>query len=148
MARSEEHDSEAVLNLDGIGLEKLVQRSLASMTPPQVTEEIISHAPERIGTMWAEGSAHLAQIFLGSDMCEELLQRILPQEAHRRKDSPVIGTANYDDHHSLVIRKVGRGGRYIRGDNLDEMLFQVPDEVLLALLSTVEVRGNYPLTEA
>ncbi len=91
----------AILSLDEADLEKLVHQSMASMTPLQVAEEIISPALERIGILWEEGTANLAQIFLGSRLCEDLLQRILPQEAHWRKDSPVIAITNYDDHHSL-----------------------------------------------
>ena len=51
--------------------------------------------------MWEEGEANLAQIFLASRICDELLSQILPKEAHWRKDSPVIGITNFDDHHSL-----------------------------------------------
>jgi methylmalonyl-CoA mutase cobalamin-binding domain/chain len=87
--------------LDASDLEKLVQNSLKTMSPLQVAEDIISPALERIGMMWEEGSANLAQIFLGSRLCDELLQRILPPEAHWRKDSPVIAITNFDDHHSL-----------------------------------------------
>ena len=96
-----EHASQAILSLDAVDLEKMVQHSLLSMTPLQVAEEIISPALERIGDMWEEGKANLAQIFLGSKLCEDLLQRILPKEAHWRKDSPVIAITNFDDHHSL-----------------------------------------------
>jgi methanogenic corrinoid protein MtbC1 len=96
-----EQASEAILSLDAAGLETLVKHSLTSMTPLQVAEEIISPALERIGIMWEEGMANLAQIFLGSKLCEDLLQRILPPEAHWRKDSPVIAITNFDDHHSL-----------------------------------------------
>lgn len=96
-----ESASAAILSLDATELEELVQHSLTSMTPLQVAEQIISPALERIGVLWEEGNANLAQIFLGSKLCEDVLLRILPQEAHWRKDSPVIGITNFDDHHSL-----------------------------------------------
>lgn len=75
--------------------------SLSHRTPLEVAEELISPALSKIGVMWEEGEANLAQIFLASKMCDELLSQILPKEAHWRKDSPVIGITNFDDHHSL-----------------------------------------------
>jgi methanogenic corrinoid protein MtbC1 len=96
-----EQASEAILNLDEADLEKVVQDSLSTMTPLQVAEEIISPALELIGNMWEEGTANLAQVYLGSKLCEELLQRILPGESHWRRDSPVIGITNFEDHHNL-----------------------------------------------
>jgi methanogenic corrinoid protein MtbC1 len=96
-----EQASEAILNLDRDDLERLVKTSLATMTPLQVAEEMISPALELIGGMWEEGTANLAQVYLGSKLCEELLNRILPSESHWRRDSPVIAITNFEDHHSL-----------------------------------------------
>jgi methylmalonyl-CoA mutase cobalamin-binding domain/chain len=101
-----ERASEAILNLDKDDLESLVEASLATMTPLQVAEDIISPALELIGGMWEEGSANLAQVYLGSRLCEDLLNRILPGESHWRRDSPVIAITNFEDHHSLGKRIV------------------------------------------
>lgn len=87
--------------LDAQRMRGLLELSLSHRTPLEVAEELISPALSKIGVMWEEGEANLAQIFLASKMCDELLSQILPKEAHWRKDSPVIGITNFDDHHSL-----------------------------------------------
>lgn len=92
---------DALLALDAQRMKELLESSLSSLTPLEVAEEVISPALLKIGEMWEEGEANLSQIFLASKMCDETLSQILPKEAHWRKDSPVIGITNFDDHHSL-----------------------------------------------
>lgn len=45
----------------------------------------------------------------------------------------------------FAIAKAGRGGGFILSDNHGEIPWQVPDEILLAIVDTCERWGNYPL---
>jgi methanogenic corrinoid protein MtbC1 len=96
-----ERMSEAILDLDEAGFERLVDEFLVTRSPLQVAEDVISPSLQDIGVMWEEGRANLAQIYLGSKMCEETLQRILPKESKWRRDAPIVAITNYEDHHSL-----------------------------------------------
>ena len=44
-----------------------------------------------------------------------------------------------------AIAKAGRGGGLLLGDNHGEIPWQVPDEVLLAIVDAVDRWGRYPL---
>jgi methanogenic corrinoid protein MtbC1 len=58
-------------------------------------------ALEHIGAGWEEGTIALSQEYMASNICEEIVNSILPPESLERKNMPMLGIATLGDQHML-----------------------------------------------
>jgi methanogenic corrinoid protein MtbC1 len=56
---------------------------------------------EEIGRRWERGGTALAQVYMSSRICEELMARFLPPSSPERLRQPKLGIALLDDYHAL-----------------------------------------------
>lgn len=91
-----------LLALDRIGAERLLlEEAAAGSRPLRAVEGLVVPALEEIGRRWERGEAALAQIYMSSRICEELVDQLLPPSSPERISRPKIGIALLDDYHAL-----------------------------------------------
>ncbi len=92
---------EKLVSLDRIGAEETVTAAIAGQQPFLVIEKLIVPALERIGQGWEKGTISLSQIYMGSRICEEVVNTILPLSDSNRTNHPKMAIALLDDYHAL-----------------------------------------------
>ena len=68
--------------------------------------ELVRSSLDKIGEGWSKGQIPLAQEYIASTICEELLSQLLPDHKKVLTDNTFIGITNIDDYHLLGKRIV------------------------------------------
>ena len=69
-------------------------------------EALIGEALQQIGDGWEQGEYSLAQVYMSSVVCEELIQEYFPRANCGPKPSPRLAIAVLGDYHALGKRMV------------------------------------------
>lgn len=97
---------DALLSMDRIGSEMTLREIMAERQDFGAVEQAITEALQHIGTGWENGDYSLSQIYMSGVICEEIIDRLLPEYQMVRKNSPKIGIGVLIDHHALGKRIV------------------------------------------
>lgn len=97
---------EAVVGLDRPRVEALFQQAVGNMPPVDVVERYIVPALVGMGEDWSKGRIALSQVYMGSRICEDIVERALPATAAERKTLPRMAMAVLCDYHTLGKRIV------------------------------------------
>ncbi|MBF0499293.1 MAG: cobalamin B12-binding domain-containing protein [Candidatus Riflebacteria bacterium] len=97
---------QSLLSLDRVGIERLLQEGTLNTDPSRFIETIVVPALERIGSDWENGIVSLAEVYMSSRLCEELLEEFLSAHHIARKAQPRIAIAVLQDYHMLGKRMV------------------------------------------
>jgi len=134
----------ALLSLDRLAAQKILEDQTRQMAPIAFIEEVVVGALERIGAEWQDGNAALSQVYMGGKICEELIDAVLPPGAPDRKDQPRIAICVLSDHHSLgktIVYSVLRASGFELIDfgtmEVDELVAQVERKQVEILLISV-----------
>ena len=106
-------------------------------------------AMEEIGQAWEEGQVALAQVYMSSKICEELVDQFLPRSCPERIDRPRLAITVLEDYHALgkmIVYATLRAGGYELFDygrlTADELVQQVcADSIDIILISTLMFRS-------
>ena len=93
--------ADKLLRLDRLGAEQILAEAAAKETPLAAAERLVVPALEAIGSRWERGEAALAEVYMSSRICEELMDQLLPPLSPERISRPKIGIALLDDYHAL-----------------------------------------------
>lgn len=99
----------ALLSLNRVEALRLLTPGEKVDTPLErlkIIEKVVVPAMERIGSAWDEGRAALSQIYMSGRICEEVVDRLLPDTFGVRKDQPRMAVAVFEDYHLLGKRLV------------------------------------------
>jgi len=102
---------QALLAIDRLEARRILDRMNPDQNPMYCVENLIVPVLEQIGEQWEKGQLPLAQIYMSSRICEELIDRYLPPAAPQRIDKPNIAIAILEDYHTLgkfIIRSTLR----------------------------------------
>lgn len=97
---------QALTFLDRPRIEELFQQAVCHKAPIQVVEELMIPALTRLGDDWNAGEIALSQIYMGSRICEDVVERVLPTASPTRKAYPPTAIVVLSDYHSLGKRIV------------------------------------------
>lgn len=97
---------DALTMLDRPRIEVLFQQAVNHNAPLQVVEKLIVPALIQLGEEWSAGKIALSQIYMGSRICEDIVERVLPAIAVERKGYPPMAIAVLNDYHTLGKRIV------------------------------------------
>lgn len=97
---------EALILLDRPRIEVLFQQTLRHQAPIQVVETLVMPSLIRLGEEWSAGKIALSQIYMGSRICEDIVERVLPVTATERKGYPPMAVVVLSDYHTLGKRVV------------------------------------------
>lgn len=96
----------ALLSSDINAAESVLNEYLKGKTALEFVEEILVKVLEEIGDGWQKGEYALSQVYMSGRICEDLIEKILPEESGLRKDKPKIALALLNDYHALGKRIV------------------------------------------
>jgi methanogenic corrinoid protein MtbC1 len=140
-----------LLNLDRLGAEQMLAQAQAQQEKDPLTliENLIVPALDAIGKGWEKGTIALAQVYMSSRICEELVEQFLPGSSSHRIQQPKMGIALLDDYHALgkvIISAALRASGYALHDygrlTALELVDQVQKDALdILLISALMLRS-------
>jgi methanogenic corrinoid protein MtbC1 len=135
---------EALVSLDRLAAQQLLEELAGNDHPLQIIEKVVVLALEQIGEEWFKGNIALSQVYMAGRICEQLVDRILPPEAPDRKDQPSMAICVLSDHHGLgksIVYSLLRASGFELVDfgfiEEDELVQRVEDEKIAILLISV-----------
>lgn len=136
---------DALAALDRLRVETIFQKATLLKPAIQVVEELIVPVMAQLGDEWCSGQVALSQIYMGSRICEELVERTLPWLAPGRKTRPRQAIAVLSDYHMLgkrivlsTLRTSGLDVLDYGRMEVDELVERVrADDVKILLISTL-----------
>jgi methanogenic corrinoid protein MtbC1 len=146
--------ADRLLALDRLGAEEMLGQA-EGRKPLQLIEELIVPALEEIGRRWELGETALAQVYMSSRICEELMARFLPPFSPERFKQPRLGIALLDDYHALgkiiVCAALRASGwdlhDYGRMTALELAEKVIEDQIGILLISTLMLRSALQVKE-
>ena len=96
----------ALERLDKVEADLIFRAALAELSPIQAVEQLVAPALERIGDSWQAGALALAQVYMSSRLCEDLVERVLPASDPDRRHQPRSAIVALEDYHALGKRIV------------------------------------------
>ncbi len=147
--------ADRLLALDRLEAERMFKQETEQHSPVQLIEYLIVPALEDIGRRWEQGETALAQVYMSSRICEELVARFLPLSSPEKINQPKLGIALLDDYHALgkiivcaALRASGWEfhdyGR-MTAPELAERVVQ--DQISVLLISTLMLRSALQIKE-
>lgn len=141
--------ADKLLAMDRLGAERMLNRSRVDHTPLQVVEHLIVPSLEELGRGWEKGTVALAQVYMGSRICEELVDLFLPPSSSERSSQPQMGIVLLDDYHALgkmIVYAALRASGYELHDygrlTSSELVERVcADSLQIILISTLMLRS-------
>ncbi|MGM0652876.1 MAG: cobalamin B12-binding domain-containing protein [Bacillota bacterium] len=122
----------------------ILEGYLVSKTALEFVDEVVVKVLDEIGDGWYEGKYALSQVYMSGRICEDLLEKALPDESGLRKDKPKIALALLNDYHVLgkrIVYAVLRSGGFQIVDygrvEVDELVRRVKEDKIEILLISV-----------
>jgi trimethylamine corrinoid protein len=97
---------QAILSIDREEAQKVFESASLLGSPIEIAGELVSTTLKRIGDSWEEGKLALSQVYMGSIICEELIEKLLPPQSPIRKSQPKMAIGVFEDYHLLGKRIV------------------------------------------
>lgn len=119
-------------------------------------EYLVVQSLENIGKGWEEGTISLSQVYMSGVICEELMDKYIPNLDIERKKHPRIAIGVLLDHHALgkrIVYSVLRAGGYDvmdfgQGLTIDEMAEKtIQNQVDILLVSTLMLSSALKVKE-
>ncbi len=144
MADRESTFKNALLSSDTDAAGKALDEYLADKTVLEFVEEVVVKVLDEIGDGWQKGEYALSQVYMSGRICEDLLEKVLPDKTVLRKDKPKIALALLNDYHALgkrIVYAVLRAGGYQLIDygrvESEELVRKVKEDKIEILLISV-----------
>ncbi len=97
---------EALLQINRVKAEEIFEKLYKNENNFGELEVLVVKTLEIMGTAWEYGDISLAQEYMASIICEELIEKYLPLANAMRKNVPKIAIGVLKDHHGLGKRMV------------------------------------------
>lgn len=130
---------DALVALDRPRTELLFQQAVSRTSPMHAVEALMAPALVQLGKAWDSGEIALSQIYMGSRICEDIVERILPATAEARKTMPRLAIVVLCDYHTLGKRIVLSVMRASGFDVLDYGRMDVDELVERVLADGVDI---------
>jgi methanogenic corrinoid protein MtbC1 len=144
-----------LVGVDRLGAEKIFNANREQGSMPRTVDELILPALEAIGRGWEDGSFALAQVYMSSRICEELMINVSQPMELKHSGQRRMALAVLEDYHLLgkiIISSCLRASGYtfydyerVTPQELVEKI--VKDSVELILISTLMLRSALQVKE-
>ncbi|MCI5207571.1 MAG: cobalamin-binding protein [Candidatus Electrothrix sp. ATG2] len=144
-----------LVKVDRLGAEKIFNTTREQTSMPQTVDRLILPALEMIGEGWENGTVALAQVYMSSRICEELMANVPAQATPDHSGHLCIALAVLEDYHLLgkiIISSCLRASGYTfydYGRVTPQELVQgiIKDSVDIVLVSTLMLRSALQVKE-
>ncbi len=139
--------STALLAVNRLAARTILHHCLATYPPDVVAETLITPTLETIGNGWEAGHVALAQVYMSSRICEELVATLFPDPTV--DEAAPVAIVVLEDHHLLgkrivtsVLRAAGIALRDYGRLEADELISRVQqDSIKILLISALMLRS-------
>ncbi len=135
---------EALLSSDTDAAASILAEYLVNKRAFDFIEEVVVKTLDQIGDGWEKGEYALSQVYMSGRICEDLLEKVLPDESGLRKARPKIAIALLNDYHTLgkrIVYAVLRAGGFQLIDygrvEAEELVRRVNEDQIETLLISV-----------
>jgi methanogenic corrinoid protein MtbC1 len=135
---------EALLSSDTDAAASILAEYLVNKRAFDFIEEVVVKTLDQIGDGWEKGEYALSQVYMSGRICEDLLEKVLPDESGLRKARPKIAIALLNDYHTLgkrIVYAVLRAGGFQLIDygrvEAEELVRRVKEDQIETLLISV-----------
>lgn len=90
-----------LLSMNKAAASKLIQNEFSGNNAFQLIQEIMMPALRNIGLGWVNGTIPLSHEYVASNICEEIVNSILPPESKSRKNMPTLAITTLGDQYIL-----------------------------------------------
>jgi methanogenic corrinoid protein MtbC1 len=154
---------DALLRIDRTKAAEIFEHFYTLESSFDILEALAVRALEEIGAGWEDGTISLSQVYMAGVICEELIDKYLPQMMVLRKEAPKMAIAVLLDHHALgkrIVYSIIRAGGYEimdfgQGLSVEELAAKTMEariEVLLVstlmLPSALKIKGLKELLDS
>ena len=144
-----------LVRIDRLGAEQIFNTVREQGSMSRTVDQLILPALERIGNGWEEGTVALAQVYMSSRICEELMVHVAPSSSPKYPDHPPMAIAVLEDYHLLgkiIISACLRAGGYSFQDygrvTPEELARRIVDDSIeIVLISTLMLRSALRVKE-
>lgn len=150
----------ALLNIDRVSSRKLFENFINKMSNNEdiikAIEKIVVISLKHIGDGWEEGKVSLAQVYMGSKICVELVDRFIPNIDSYIENQPKIAICCFEDYHligkqivSAVIKANGyKLNDYGCGVKMDKLIDNIiKDDIEIMMISTLMLSSALKIKE-
>ncbi|MCI5137982.1 MAG: cobalamin-binding protein [Candidatus Electrothrix sp. AR1] len=138
-----------LVKIDRLGAEKIFNASREQGSMTRTVDRLILPALEMIGQGWEEGTVALAQVYMSSRICEELMANISLTSNQDWPENPRMAIAVLEDYHLLgkiIISSCLRAGGYAFHDygrvTTHELVRRIKENSLeIVLISALMLRS-------
>lgn len=97
----------ALLDVDRQAARRLLESACQSAEPRDALDYLVKPVLECIGNRWEAGELALSQVYMSGRICEELIDKLLPDMSQNDAGSqPRVAIGVLEDHHALGKRIV------------------------------------------
>ena len=144
-----------LVGIDRLGAEQIFNAVREQGTMPQTVDQLILPALDMIGKGWEEGTIALAQVYMSSRICEELMSHVPQPASPEHSRHPTMAIAALEDYHLLgkiIISSCLRAGGYVFQDygrvTHEELVRAIIDDnIEIVLISTLMLRSALQIKE-
>lgn len=144
-----------LLKTDRLGAEEIFNIVQDQSSVPQTVDRLILPALERIGQGWEQGTVALAQVYMSSRICEELMAHVASSFNPKYAEHPRMAIAVLDDYHLLgkiIVSACLRAGGYAFHDygrvTAQELAANIQnDSIEIILVSALMLRSALQIKE-
>ncbi len=138
-----------LVKVDRLGAEKIFNTTQEQGSMPQTVDRLILPALEMVGEGWENGTVALAQVYMSSRICEELMLNVPLISNPDRPEHPRMAIAVLEDYHLLgkiIVSSCLRAGGYVFHDygrvTVQELVQRIKEDSLeIVLISTLMLRS-------
>ncbi|MGM0500095.1 MAG: cobalamin B12-binding domain-containing protein [Bacillota bacterium] len=105
----------ALLQIDRIKAAEIFKKTYQKDQNFEELEDLTVEALEKIGDGWEEGKFSLSQVYMSGIICEELIEKYIPEDKFSDENRMKIAIGVLQDHHGLgkrIIHSVLKAGGY------------------------------------
>ncbi len=144
-----------LLRVDRLGSEKIFNTARGQGSVPQTVDQLILPALEIIGNRWEKGTVALAQVYMSSRICEELVVNVSPPSSLKHPGYPRMAIAVLEDYHlfgKIIVSACLRAGGYAFHDygrvTPQELVRKInKNSITIVLISTLMLRSALQVKE-
>ncbi|MFC1848723.1 B12-binding domain-containing protein [candidate division CSSED10-310 bacterium] len=136
---------QAITSIDRLKAKDIIRKVCDEDNALECIEQIMIPALENMGQEWEQGKIALAQVYMGSRICEEIVEKMLPRAVSHQHNAARMAITVLEDQHQLgkrivysVLKASGFDIQDYGTTTVDTLIPKIrTDEIKIMLISTL-----------